>query len=197
MSFLLGLTGSIGMGKSTTAMLFSEYGCDVWDADLAVHRLYEKGGAAVHPISKIFPSSIVNEAVCRKNLKAILSANKNAFSLLEAVVHPLVAKDRAKFIENANTNVLVFDIPLLFETNGDKHMDAVACVYIDKETQKKRTLNRGTMTEKQFSQLLSKQMPISEKRARADYVIITDTVEHARNQVKSILEQIRSQLNDA
>ena len=197
MSFLLGLTGSIGMGKSTTAMLFSEYGCDVWDADLAVHRLYEKGGAAVHPISKIFPSSIVNEAVCRKNLKEILSANKNAFSLLEAVVHPLVAKDRAKFIENANTNVLVFDIPLLFETNGDKHMDAVACVYIDKETQKKRTLNRGTMTEKQFSQLLSKQMPISEKRARADYVIITDTVEHARNQVKSILEQIRSQLNDA
>ena len=197
MSFLLGLTGSIGMGKSTTAMLFSEYGCDVWDADLAVHRLYEKGGAAVHPISKIFPSSIVNEAVCRKNLKEILSANKNAFSLLEAVVHPLVAKDRAKFIENANTNVLVFDIPLLFETNGDKLMDAVACVYIDKETQKKRTLNRGTMTEKQFSQLLSKQMPISEKRARADYVIITDTVEHARNQVKSILEQIRSQLNDA
>lgn len=197
MSFLLGLTGSIGMGKSTTAMLFSEYGCDVWDADLAVHRLYEKGGAAVHPISKIFPSSIVNEAVCRKNLKEILSANKNAFSLLEAVVHPLVAKDRAKFIENANTNVLVFDIPLLFETNGDKHMDAVACVYIDKETQKKRTLNRGTMTEKQFSQLLSKQMPISEKRARADYVIITDTVEHARNQVKNILEQIRSQLNDA
>ena len=197
MSFLLGLTGSIGMGKSTTAMLFSEYGCDVWDADLAVHRLYEKGGAAVHPISKIFPSSIVNEAVCRKNLKEILSANKNAFSLLEAVVHPLVAKDRAKFIENANTNVLVFDIPLLFETNGDKHMDAVACVYIDKETQKKRTLNRGTMTEKQFSQLLSKQMPISEKRARADYVIITDTVEHARNQVKNILEQIRSQLNNA
>ena len=197
MSFLLGLTGSIGMGKSTTAMLFSEYGCDVWDADLAVHRLYEKGGAAVHPISKIFPSSIVNEAVCRKNLKEILSANKNAFSLLEAVVHPLVAKDRAKFIENANTNVLVFDIPLLFETNGDKHMDAVACVYIDKETQKKRTLNRGTMTEKQFSQLLSKQMPISEKRARADYVIITDTIEHARNQVKNILEQIQSQLNDA
>ena len=197
MSFLLGVTGSIGMGQSTTAMLFSEYGCDVWDADLAVHRLYEKGGAAVHPISKIFPSSIVNEAVCRKNLKEILSANKNAFSLLEAVVHPLVAKDRAKFIENANTNVLVFDIPLLFETNGDKHMDAVACVYIDKETQKKRTLNRGTMTEKQFSQLLSKQMPISEKLARADYVIITDTVEHARNQVKNILEQIRSQLNDA
>ena len=197
MSFLLGLTGSIGMGKSTTAMLFSEYGCDVWDADLAVHRLYEKGGAAVHPISKIFPSSIVNEAVCRKNLKEILSANKNAFSLLEAVVHPLVAKDRAKFIENANTNVLVFDIPLLFETNGDKHMDAVACVYIDKETQKKRTLNRGTMTEKQFSQLLSKQMPISEKRARADYVIMTDTLENVRDQIKHILADIRSQLTNA
>ena len=185
------------MGKSTTAVLFSQNGCDVWDADLAVHRLYEKGGAAVHPISKIFPSSIVNDAVCRKNLKEILSANKDAFSLLEAVVHPLVAKDRAEFIENANTSILVFDIPLLFETDGDKHMDAVACVYIDEETQKKRTLDRGTMTEKQFLQILSKQMPIAEKRARADYVIITDTVEHARNQVKNIVKQIRSQLKNA
>ena len=197
MSFRLGLTGSIGMGKSTTAMLFSENGCDVWDADLAVHRLYEKGGAAVHPISKIFPSSIVNDAVCRKSLKEILSHCQNAFSRLEAVVHPLVAKDRADFIENAKANILVFDIPLLFETNGDKHMDAVACVYIDEETQKKRTLNRGTMTEEQFFQILTKQMPISEKRARADYVITTDTVENVRHQVKHILQQIRTQLNDA
>ena len=197
MSFRLGLTGSIGMGKSTTAMLFSENGCDVWDADLAVHRLYEKGGAAVRPISKIFPSSIVNDAVCRKNLKEILSRCQNAFSRLEAVVHPLVAKDRADFIENAKANILVFDIPLLYETNGDKHMDAVACVYIDEETQKKRTLNRGTMTEEQFFQILTKQMPISEKRARADYVIMTDTVENVRHQVKHILQQIRTQLNDA
>ena len=197
MSFRLGLTGSIGMGKSTTAMIFSENGCDVWDADLAVHRLYKRGGAAVHPISKIFPSSIVNDAVCRKNLKEILSANKDAFSLLEAVVHPLVAKDRAEFIRNAKANILVFDIPLLYETNGDKHMDAVACVYIDEETQKKRTLDRGTMTEEQFSQILTKQMPISEKRARADYVIMTDTIEHVRDQVKHILRQIRSQLPNA
>ena len=84
-----------------------------------------------------FPSSIVNDAVCRKKLKAILSQNKNSFLKLEAVVHPLVAKDRAEFIRNAKANILVFDIPLLFETNGDKHMDAVACVYIDEETQKK------------------------------------------------------------
>ena len=197
MSFRLGLTGSIGMGKSTTAMIFSENGCDVWDADLAVHRLYEKGGAAVRPISKIFPSSIVNDAVCRKKLKAILSQNKNSFLKLEAVVHPLVAQDRAEFIGNAEANILVFDIPLLFETNGYKHMDAVACVYIDEETQKKRTLDRGTMNEEQFSQILSKQMPISEKRARADYVIITDTVEHVREQVRHILRQIRSQLTNA
>ena len=197
MSFRLGLTGSIGMGKSTAAMFFSENGCDVWDADLAVHRLYEKGGAAVHPISKIFPSSIVNGAVCRQNLKEILSQNQNAFSRLEAVVHPLVARDRAEFIEKAKANVLVFDIPLLFETNGDKHMDAVACVYIDEETQKKRALDRGTMTEEQFSQFLTKQMPISEKRARADYVITTDTVEHVRDQVKDILQEIRSELTNA
>ena len=197
MSFRLGLTGGIGMGKSTTAMVFSENDCDVWDADLAVRRLYEKGGAAVGPISKIFPSSIVNDAVCRENLHEILTHNQNAFSQLEAVVHPLVAKDRAEFIETAKANILVFDIPLLFETNGDKHMDAIACVYIDEETQKKRTLNRGTMTEEQFSQILSKQMPISEKRALADYVIVTDTVEHVRDQVKHILQQIRSKLNNA
>ena len=197
MSFRLGLTGSIGMGKSTTAMIFSENGCDVWDADLAVHRLYEKGGAAVDPISKIFPSSIVNDAVSRENLKEILLQNQNAFSWLEAVVHPLVAKDRAEFIENAKSNILVFDIPLLFETNGDKDMNAVACVYIDEKAQKKRTLGRGTMTEEQFSQIIRKQMPIAEKHARADYVIMTDTVEHVRKQVKHILEQIRSQLTNA
>ncbi len=197
MRFRLGLTGSIGMGKSTTAMIFSENGCDVWDADLVVHRLYEKGGAAVHPISKIFPSSIVNDAVCRQKLKEILSQNKNSFSKLEAVVHPLVAKDRADFIGNAKANILVFEIPLLFETNNDRHMDAVVCVYIDEETQKKRTLDRGTMTEEQFTQILSKQMPISEKRARADYVIMTDTVEHVRDQVRHILRQIRSEITDA
>ena len=112
MNFQLGLTGSIGMGKSTTAKLFSESGCDVWDADSSVHRLYEKGGAAVDPISKIFPSSIVNDAVCRKNLREILSQNQNAFLQLEAIVHPLVAKDRAEFIRNAKANILVFDIPL-------------------------------------------------------------------------------------
>lgn len=197
MNFQLGLTGSIGMGKSTTAKLFSESGCDVWDADSSVHRLYEKGGAAVDPISKIFPSSIVNDAVCRKNLREILSQNQNAFLQLEAIVHPLVAKDRAEFIQNAKANILVFDIPLLFETNSDKDMDASVCVYIDQETQKKRTLGRGTLTEEQFSQILAKQMPISEKRARADYVIMTDTLENVRDQIKHILADIRSQLTNA
>ncbi len=197
MTFRLGLTGSIGTGKSTTATLFTEFGCDVWDADQAVHLLYEKGGAAVYPISKVFPSSIVNDAVCRTSLKEILSQDQHAFSQLEAIVHPLVAKNRAKFVENSKANILVFDIPLLFETNGDRHMDAVACVYIDEETQKKRTLDRGSMTEEQFSQILAKQMPISQKCAKADYIIITDTVEHAREQVKHILEQIRGQIAHA
>ena len=178
-------------------MVFSENGCDVWDADLAVQRLYEKGGAAVGPISKIFPSSITNGAVCRENLKEIVLQNQNAFSRLEAVVHPLVAKDRAEFIETAKANILVFDIPLLFETNGDKYMDAVACVYIDEEKQRQRTLDRGTMTEEQFLQIIAKQIPISEKRARADYEIMTDTIENVRYQVKHILEQIRSQLTNA
>ena len=197
MNFRLGLTGSIGMGKSTTSKLFADFGCDIWDADRAVHRLYEKGGAAVHPISKIFPSSILNDAICRANLKEILFRDQNAFSRLEAIVHPLVAKDRADFIENAKSDILVFDIPLLFEINGDKTMDAVACVYIDEETQKKRTLDRGTMTAEQFSKILAKQMSIAEKRIRSDYVIKTDTIEHAREQVQQILQQIRSQMNYA
>ena len=185
------------MGKTTTAAIFSEFGCDVWEADRTVHRLYKNGGAAVYPISKIFPSSIVNGSVCRTNLKKILSENKNAFSQLETIVHPLVAKDRAEFIKNAKADILVFDIPLLFETNGDKHMDAVACVCIDEETQKKRTLQRGTMTDEQFTQILAKQMPIAEKCARSNYLVVTDTVEHAREQVEDILQHIRKKVTHA
>ncbi len=197
MSFRLGLTGSIGMGKSTTASLFADFGCDVWDADRAVHRLYEKGGAAVRPLSEIFPSSIVNGAICRTKLKEILWHSQNALARLEAIVHPLVAKDRVKFTENSTADILVLDIPLLFETNSDIYMDAVVCVYIDEETQKKRALDRGTMTEEQFFQILAKQMPVAEKRLRADYEIETDTIEHAREQIKHILQRIRSQINYA
>lgn len=197
MTFKLGLTGSIGMGKSTTAKIFAELGCAVWDADAAVHRLYAPGGAAVAPMQAQFPEAIVDGAVDRSALKDIIARDPSALPRIEKIVHPLVAEDRAEFRRTAASDILVFDIPLLFETGGEAAMDAVACVTVDAETQKQRVLDRGTMTVEQFEQILQKQMPIEEKRARADYVIETDTLEHARAQVEQILAEIRRKMADA
>ncbi|WP_122074448.1 dephospho-CoA kinase [Pseudophaeobacter sp. EL27] len=197
MTFHLGLTGSIGMGKSTTAGLFEQMGCAIWDADAAVHRLYAAGGAAVAPMRAAFPSAIVEEAVSRAALKQILAKDPAAFAQLEAIVHPLLAADRQAFRDQATSDVLVFDIPLLFETGGDAAMDAVACVRVDAATQRARVLERGTMTEAQFEQILAKQMPIDEKCARSDFIIETDTLDHAETQVRAILDQIRKTAKDA
>ncbi|MEX5563675.1 dephospho-CoA kinase [Pseudophaeobacter sp. 1A16562] len=197
MTFRLGLTGSIGMGKSTTAKIFAELGCAVWDADAAVHRLYAPGGAAVAPMQAQFPEAIVDGAVDRSALKDIIARDPSALPRIEKIVHPLVGEDRAEFRRTAASDILVFDIPLLFETSGEAAMDAVACVTVDAETQKQRVLDRGTMTVEQFEQILQKQMPIEEKRARADYVIETDTLEHARAQVEQILAEIRRKMADA
>lgn len=197
MSFHLGLTGSIGMGKSTTAKLFAEEGCAVWDADAAVHRLYARGGAAVEPLRAAFPDAIIDGAVDRAALKRIMAADPTALPRIEAIVHPLVAEDRAAFKAAATSDILVFDIPLLFETGGDAAMDAVACVSVSPETQEARVLERGTMTPQQFEMIRSKQMPDAEKRARADYVIVTDTLDHARAQVQTIVRQIRERQTDA
>ena len=197
MRFKLGLTGSIGMGKSTTAKIFAELGCAVWDADAAVHRLYVPGGAAVAPMQAQFPEAIVDGAVDRSALKDIIARDPSALPRIEKIVHPLVGEDRAEFRRTAESDILVFDIPLLFETGGEAAMDAVACVTVDAETQKQRVLDRGTMTVEQFEQILQKQMPIEEKRARADYVIETDTLEHARAQVEQILAEIRRKMADA
>ena len=191
MTFLLGLTGSIGMGKSTTAKLFAEAGCDVWDADAAVHRLYGPGGAAVAPMGEAFPQAIVDGAVSREVLKRIIGADPGALKRIEAIVHPLVGEDRAGFIAKAASDIIVLDIPLLFETGGNARMDAVAVVSTDAGTQRQRVLERGTMTEAQFEAILAKQVPDAEKRAQADYVIITDTVEHAREQVQDVVRDIR------
>ncbi|KPD14370.1 dephospho-CoA kinase [Phaeobacter sp. 11ANDIMAR09] len=197
MTFHLGLTGSIGMGKSTTAGLFAQMGCAIWDADAAVHRLYAVGGAAVAPMQKDFPTAVVDGAVSRAALKQILAKDPAAFARLEAIVHPLLAADRQAFRDQATSDVLVFDIPLLFETGGDAAMDAVACVRVDAETQRARVLERGTMSEAQFEQILAKQMPIDEKSARSDFIIETDTLDHAETQVRAILDQIRKTAKDA
>lgn len=197
MSFALGLTGSIGMGKSTTARLFVEEGCALWDADAAVHRLYSPGGAAVEPMRAAFPDAILNDAVSRDALKALIAADPSALKRIESIVHPLVAQDRARFRETATADILVFDIPLLFETGGDAAMDAVACVSIPPDEQKARVMARGTMTEAQFEQIRAKQMPNDEKCARSDFVIVTDTLDHARAQVQDVVRQIRARQIDA
>lgn len=150
MKFALGLTGSIGMGKSTTAQMFVDEGCALWDADAAVHRLYAKGGAAVGPMGEVFPSAVVEGAVSRDALKRIISEDSSALKRIEGIVHPLVAADRAAFRESAVADILVFDIPLLFETGGEAAMDAVACVRVSPDEQKRRVMERGTMSEAQF-----------------------------------------------
>lgn len=195
--FKLGLTGSIGMGKSTTARFFSELGCPVWDADAAVHRIYAKGGAAVAPISAALPDAIEDGAVSRDRLKELIAQDASVLSTIEKIVHPLVAQDRADFINETDAEILVFDIPLLFETGGDAAMDAVVCVSVSPELQRIRVLERGTMSEAQFEHIRSKQMPNEEKLALSDYVVETDTLDHARSQVEKIVKTIRGQLDHA
>ncbi len=197
MTFRLGLTGSIGMGKSTTAQLFAEQGCAVWDADAAVHRLYAKGGAAVAPIAAAFPEAVVDGAVDRGRLRTIIANDAGALARIEAIVHPLVAQDRAAFIAAQEADVTVLDIPLLYETGGERDLDAVAVVSVAPEDQRARVLARGTMSETDFETILARQVPDAEKRARADYIIETDTPDHARAQVRAILARIRNGADDA
>jgi dephospho-CoA kinase len=197
MTFLIGLTGSIGMGKSTTAKMFAAEGCAVWDADAAVHRLYATDGDAVAPIAAAFPDAVIDGAVSREALKQIIGRDPNALRVIEQIVHPLVAQDRAEFIKASHADIIVLDIPLLFEHGGEARVDATVCVSIDPVTQKARVMERGTMTEDQFNAILAKQMPDADKRARADYVIITDTADHAAEQVRAILADIRRQIQNA
>ena len=197
MTFILGLTGSIGMGKSTTARLFAEQGCALWDADAAVHRLYAQGGAAVAPMHQAFPEAVMDGAVSRAHLKAVIAADPTALRRIEQIVHPLVAVDRAKFLADVTAQIAVLDIPLLFENGSEAMMDAVVCVTVPLEVQRARVMARGTMSATQFDTILAKQMPDAEKRARADYVIVTDTVDHARAQVQSVIQQIMQGLKNA
>lgn len=195
--FILGLTGSIGMGKSTTAAMFADAGCAVWDADAAVHRLYSKGGAAVPAFQAAFPDAVVNGEVSRPALKTIIGQDPTALKKIEAIVHPLVGQDRAAFLETAQSDIVVLDIPLIFETGGNKRMDAVACVTVPAEIQQERVMARGTMTLEQFENIRAKQMPNAEKCALSDYVIETDTLDHARAQVLAIIDDIKGKLTHA
>jgi dephospho-CoA kinase len=191
MSFLLGLTGSIGMGKSTTADMFREAGVPVWDADATVAKLYGKGGAAVAPLSALNRGLIQNDAVDREALKNWVKTDPNALNRLESLIHPLVAADRAEFIDDhAEQSLIVCDIPLLYETGADQWLDAVLVVTTDAETQKARVMARAGMDPQLFDQIFARQMPSSEKIARADYVIETNSFEGARKAVHDLINDL-------
>ena len=197
MRFLLGLTGSIGMGKSTTAQLFADRGCKIWDADSTVHRAYNKNGVAVAGISKIAPGAVHRGAVDRAKLRALISQDANLLPKLEAIIHPLVKADREGFIAKNPKSILVFDIPLLFELNSAAGFDAVACVLSSDEVQRSRVLARPGMTEDHFQMIRSKQWPAEDKAARADYIIHTNSHETAAQAVDAILEDIKKRPKDA
>lgn len=195
---LLGLTGSIGMGKSTTAAMFADAGVPVWDADAAVHRLYAPGGAGVEAIARLHPAAVGPDGVDRGVLKSWIAADPNALARIEAVIHPLVAQDRQEFIiRNANADMVLLDIPLLFETGAEAWLDIVIVVTISPEIQQKRVLERPGMTVEQLDAILAKQMPDDEKRARADYIIETVSLDAARTQVQSVMKKIKEQGKDA
>ncbi|GHD98260.1 dephospho-CoA kinase [Defluviimonas sp. 20V17] len=194
--FLLGLTGSIGMGKSTTAGFFREAGIPVWDADAAVHRLYAPGQPGARAIAALYPAAVGETGVSRAALKGWIAADATALRRIEAAVHPLVAADRAEFIENAarrGAELVVLDIPLLFETGGDAQMDGTLVVSVPPEVQRKRVLSRPGMTSAQFETILARQMPDAEKRARATWVIETLGLEPTRAAVQDLINDIRAQ----
>lgn len=189
--FVIGLTGSIAMGKSTTARLFAEEGVPVHDADAAVHRLYE--GKAVTPIEAAFPGATKDGKVDRAALGQRVAADKDALRRLEQIVHPLVRETETEFLrraEAAGFKVAVLDIPLLFETGGDKRVDAVVVASAPAALQRARLLERGISMER-LEALLERQMPDAEKRKRADFVVDSSQgIEHARAQVRKILAAV-------
>ncbi len=188
---LLGLTGSIGMGKSTTLGLFAAEGCPVWSADAAVHRLYAPGGAAVGPVEALHPGVVVEGGVDRARLAQALGGDPSAFARLESAVHPLVRKDREAWLDEVRRgadDVAVVDVPLLFETGADAEVDAVVVVTAPAEVQRARVLARAGMTDARLDEILALQLPDAEKRARADFIIDTSTgLDAARDQVRAIV----------
>lgn len=192
---VVGLTGSIGMGKSTTAGLFAAEGVPVNDADQVVHDLYRSD--AVEPIRQAFPTAVVDGVVDRQRLSENLAKNPANFKTLEAIVHPLVRLREKAFLEQqraTGASVVVLDIPLLFETNANNRVDKVIVVSCAPDVQRARVLARPGMTPEKFELILSRQTPDADKRAKADYVIDTGHgIDKAREQVKTILGDLRKQ----
>lgn len=191
MPFRLGLTGSIGMGKSTTAAMFRDEGIPVWDADAAVHRLYAPGGAGVGPIGALFPQAVVDRGIDRSRLRDWIARDPSALPRIESVVHPLVAKDRALFLAGCASDIAVLDIPLLFEKGTEGEMDATLLVTAPPDVQRARVMARPGMTQDHLNAILARQMPDRDKRARADHIIETLSEESARACVRALIAHIR------
>ena len=188
---VLGLTGSIGMGKSTTATLFAEAGVPVYDADATVHMLYE--GEAVPAIEAAFPGTTVDGKVDRNKLSARVVHDPAAIKRLEQIVHPMLGASRQKFLDDAERSgaaVAVVDVPLLFETGGEKRVDAVVVVTTTPELQRQRILARDNMTSEKLDAILARQLPDAEKRRRADFVVDTsDGLDPVRQRIQDILNE--------
>lgn len=192
---VIGLTGSIGMGKSTTAAMFREAGVPVYDADAAVAALYRSGGAAIGPVGEAFPGVVKDGAIDREALRRAVLGDPEALKRLNAIVHPLVGRDRVGFFkaaEDAGADMVVLDIPLLFETGGHANMDAVVVVTAPPEMQRERVLARPGMTPDRLDAILAQQMADAEKQARAHFVVDTSQgLEPARTQVAEIIAAMR------
>ena len=189
---ILGLTGSIGMGKSTTAKLFMEAGVPVYDADAAVHKIYE--GEAAPAVEAAFPGTTVDGKVDRAKLSAKVVHDPAAIKQLEQIVHPMLGASRQKFLaeaEQSGAPVVVMDIPLLYETGGEKRVDAVVVVSTSPETQRERILARGTMTPEALDAILARQLPDAEKRKRADFVVDTS---HGLDPVRAAIRDILAEV---
>jgi len=193
---IVGLTGSIGMGKSTTAQMFRDEGCPVFDADAAVHELYAKDGKAVPIIRSVFPDAIKQGAVDRVVLGKYMRADPLELKVLESFIHPLVSEARVEFFQkNKEADIVIMDVPLLFETGLDKAVHYIVVVTAPAEVQRDRVLARKGMTAELFESLLSRQMPDVEKRERAHSLVFTDKgLANAREQVQRIIKVLRSKI---
>ncbi len=191
--FILGLTGSIGMGKSTTSKFFVEAGVPVWDADAAVHKLYATNKCLIQNFAEVLPETVKDNKIDRAVLRKIVSRRPELLKQIEALVHPFVAADRQAFLRLAtsqNSGLVVVDHPLLFETGEHKWCDAVLVVSAQTDVQKQRVMSRKGMTEEAFEMLLAKQLPDAEKRERADFVLETTTHESAKDYVLHLIKKI-------
>ncbi len=195
---VIGLTGSIGMGKSTVARMFAEEGAPAFNADDAVHALYAPGGAAVAPVEAAFPGVMKDGGIDRIALSARVVGDEAAMKRLEAIVHPLVKQSQAEFLQAARdggADVAVLDIPLLFEGGGAKYVDKIVVVSAPADVQRARVLARPSMTAEKFEAILARQKPDAEKRAGADFIIDTSgAMDDTRAQVRAVLDALREQI---